>query len=115
MGLPNIDIDINGPKIGGVLDIHGPKFGLPNIDIDINGPKIGGDLDIHGPKFRSAKKDYNEPLNLRLILAGGVNDPIILNKKVTIEKKRRNNKNSNLPRYNTYNNINRHTIGLPNV
>ena len=42
--MPNVDIDINAPKIGGGLDIHGSKIGLPNVDIDINAPKIGAGL-----------------------------------------------------------------------
>ena len=29
-----------GPKIGGGLDIHGPKIGGPSLDIDIHGPQI---------------------------------------------------------------------------
>ena len=45
IGLPNVDIDINAPKIGGGIDIRGPKIGLPNVDIDINAPKIGARID----------------------------------------------------------------------
>ena len=33
MGLPDVDIDINTPKIGGGLDINGPKIGIPSLDI----------------------------------------------------------------------------------
>ena len=118
IGIQNIEIDFNWPKIGGGLDIHGPKIGIPNLDVDIKGPKIGGDLDIHGPKIELSNEDKKEPLTIRQILTGGVNDPIILNKKVlkipniTVKGKR---KNYNLDRYNTYNILNRPSIGLPNV
>ena len=40
IGLPNVDVDINAPKIGGGLDLHGPKIGVPSVDVDINAPKI---------------------------------------------------------------------------
>jgi len=33
MGLPDVDIDINALKIGGGLDINGPKIGVPNLYI----------------------------------------------------------------------------------
>ena len=32
------------------MDIHGPKVGLPNVAVDINAPRIGGGVDISGPK-----------------------------------------------------------------
>jgi hypothetical protein len=51
IGVPNVEVDINGPRIGGGIDIHGPAIGLPNVQVDINAPKIGGDIDIHGPSI----------------------------------------------------------------
>jgi len=62
--LDNNEIDIEGPKIGGGLDINGPKIGGPKIGgprLDINGPKIDGPkigvpkLDINGPKIGGPK------------------------------------------------------------
>ena len=51
IGLPNVDLDINAPKIGERLDIKGPKIGVPSLYFDINAPKIGGGLDINAPKI----------------------------------------------------------------
>ena len=61
--------------------MKGPKIDLPNTNIDINLPnlniptlegKIKGDINI--PKI--------EPLNIRTILSGKIEDPIILNKNI---------------------------------
>ena len=61
MGLPNVDIDINAPKIVGGLDIHGQLIGLPNVDIDINAPKIRGGINIKGPKIGGPSLDIHGP------------------------------------------------------
>jgi autotransporter translocation and assembly factor TamB len=57
--LPNVDIDLHGPKI------KSPKIDLnaPSADFDIKGPKIKGpkvdfpDFDIKGPKIKTPKID----------------------------------------------------------
>ena len=58
--------------------MKGPKIDLPNANISIQvpdiklGEKIKGDINI--PKV--------EPLNIRTILSGNVEDPIILNRNI---------------------------------
>ena len=65
IGISNIDIYIKKDqkkwkKIGGGININGPKIWLPNVYIDINAPKIGGaDLDIKGPKIDAPSLEIN--------------------------------------------------------
>ena len=68
---PKIDKEIKIPKIDTNIDIKGPtipKIGIPEINIG----KIGGDI----------KKPLEEPLNIRKILSGDVNDSRELNKEI---------------------------------
>ena len=62
--MPNVEVDINAPKIGRGLDIKGrPKIG--GTGLDIHGPKFDAGLDIHGPKIGLPKidVDINAPIS----------------------------------------------------
>ena len=67
IGIPGLDI-YEG-KIGGDIDIKGPKLDIPKIGLDIKGPQFG--VNIPGG-IKGAIED-NVPLNIRQILSADVN------------------------------------------
>ena len=79
INIPNVIGDLNIPKIDNNLDIKTPKINLSNIDINLSNIDIEGKID---GDMKIPKVDIPEisPLNIRTILIGKVNDPIILNK-----------------------------------
>ena len=66
------EIDIHGGNIGGYIQI--PK-------VNIQDKNLEGDIfNINVPQIGLSNIIENQPLNIRSILSGNIDDPIILNK-----------------------------------